>query len=111
MTSEHHEAVQRYIRRIIASYESSNAPTPAMTSINRVNTQTAVESSEIKDSLLNQGKSLTCDGPAPYIGNILDNPDLIWTEDVWTDERFQEATQKILRQGDKLSEFWLNTYR
>lgn len=27
---------------------------------------------------------MTLEGPVPYAGNILDNPDIVWMDDHWT---------------------------
>ncbi len=57
-----------------------------------------------------EGMALTVQGPAPYMGNILDTPDMVWTEDVWTAEREEEAQQRILDQGDNVSDYWRKKY-
>lgn len=30
------------------------------------------------------GTAMTLEGPVPYTGNILDNPDVVWMDDRWT---------------------------
>lgn len=34
----------------------------------------------------NAGSVMTSHGPAPYSGDILDNPDVVWMDDEWTEE-------------------------
>jgi hypothetical protein len=56
---------------------------------------------------LHQGTLLSSQGPAPYVGNILDHPDLLWAEDQWTEEREKEALNVISKQGQgTLNEYW-----
>jgi 2-polyprenyl-3-methyl-5-hydroxy-6-metoxy-1,4-benzoquinol methylase len=59
-----------------------------------------------------RGYQLTSSGPASYpsSGNILDNPDLLWTEDQWDADRYEEAKQRILEQGDPLTDHWKSNY-
>jgi methyltransferase-like protein 6 len=63
-----------------------------------------------KLSLKNKGYSLTKDGPAPYSGNILDNPDCVWQDDIYDSERIKEAEIRIIEQGDVLPDYWRNKY-
>jgi methyltransferase-like protein 6 len=56
------------------------------------------------------GGEFTCAGPAPYMGDILENPDLVLTEDQWTSEDKCEAERRLGLQGRSVSEFWKNQY-
>jgi SAM-dependent methyltransferase len=49
-------------------------------------------------------------GPAAYTGDILEDPDLLWTEDVWNEEREEEARSKLSQQGDSVSTYWKTQY-
>lgn len=40
----------------------------------------------VEDHALFAGTSMTSEGPLPYAGNILDNPDVLWMDDHWTRE-------------------------
>lgn len=64
---------------------------------------------EITDSS-HLGVALTSFGPAPYTGDILDSPDIVWSDDVWTQEREDEALLKLSQQGAYVSEFWRKKY-
>jgi hypothetical protein len=59
-----------------------------------------------------RGKSFTSAGPAPLpdSGNILDDPELLWTEDTWDEHRTREAEERIRSQGGCVSDFWKNKY-
>jgi hypothetical protein len=59
-----------------------------------------------------RGKSFTSAGPAPLpvTGSILDDPDLLWTDDTWDEERVNEAVNRINSQGGCISAFWRNKY-
>lgn len=57
-----------------------------------------------------RGKKLSSLGPSAFCGNILDNPDLVWTEDVWTKEKEGEAMEKLKQQGDSLPAYWKSKY-
>jgi len=58
------------------------------------------------------GTALTKAGPAPYptTGNILDDPELLWTEDCWDDDDTADAEQRVTMQGAPLPEFWRSKY-
>lgn len=45
----------------------------------------------------NVGTIMTSHGPAPYSGDILDNPDLVWMDDVWTAEEARFSKRLELR--------------
>lgn len=50
-------------------------------------------------------------GPANYSGDILNSPNLLWSEDEWTDERIQAVETKLkLQGGTSLSTFWKKQY-
>ena len=61
-------------------------------------------------SIVSKGEAFTNQGPAPYGGDILEDPDLVWTEDVWDDEREEEAQSKLAEQGNSISGFWKEQY-
>lgn len=63
-----------------------------------------------KLSLKNNGNSITKDALAPNNGNILDNPDCVWQDDIYDSERIKEAEMRILEQGDVLPDFWRHKY-
>jgi 2-polyprenyl-3-methyl-5-hydroxy-6-metoxy-1,4-benzoquinol methylase len=74
---------------------------------------TNVNDSDVEDTKfkhVTNGSVMTSLGPAPYMGDILENPDILWTEDVWTASREVEAKQRILEQGANLSKFWKTKY-
>jgi len=58
----------------------------------------------------NKGAAFTSEGPAPYAGSILEDPDLLWTDDVWNEEREEEARAKLTEQGNSVSAFWRTQY-
>lgn len=59
---------------------------------------------------VNKGTAFTKLGPAAYAGDILDDPELLWTEDVWNDDREEEAQRKLAEQGSSISGYWKNQY-
>lgn len=64
-------------------------------------------------SLLERGKQFTAEGPAPYTGDILENSDLVWADDVWTPEKEAMALSRLQDQaktGKPASEHWRNKY-
>lgn len=72
---------------------------------------------EISDALnspengdTSKGKTFSSAGPAEYVGDILEHPDLLWTEDTWTKEKEQAAMERIKLQGGAVSEYWRNHY-
>lgn len=56
------------------------------------------------------GNAFTSVGPAAYQGDILDNPNMLWSDDVWTADKEEEALSKLLKQGDKISDYWRAKY-
>ena len=49
--------------------------------------------------------------PPKISGDILEEPDLIWAEDQWDDNRISEANQKLKSQGNPcINEYWRNRY-
>lgn len=57
------------------------------------------------------GSSFTMNGPGEYLGNILDFPDMVWTEDSpWEESRIQSAEEKIKMQGDSIPDYWRQKY-
>eukprot|EP01038_Epipyxis_sp_PR26KG_P012649 gene12649-16958_t len=61
---------------------------------------------------INRGTAFTSIGPSPYVGNILDHPDLLWTDDHWDDDREEEAKVRLEEQDKygKVSKFWKEKY-
>lgn len=66
----------------------------------------------------NSGTAFTKHGPGSYIspkdGGILSNPELLWIDDEWTEERTAEAQQALLEQksnGAAPNDFWINKYK
>lgn len=59
---------------------------------------------------VNKGTAFTKLGPAAYAGDILDDPELLWTEDVWNEVREEEAQRKLAEQGSSISDYWKNQY-
>ena len=57
-----------------------------------------------------QGEAFTKLGPAPYAGSILDDPELLWTDDIWNEEREKEAQSKLSLQGNVVSDYWKTQY-
>ena len=45
-------------------------------------------------ALYDTGKQFTSSGPAPFSGDILSDPELLWTEDVWDETSFIEAKRR-----------------
>lgn len=75
---------------------------------------TAKSESEATPSIVtddvNKGAALTSQGPAPYSGDILEDPDLLWTDDVWNEDREKEAKTKLAEQGASVSAYWRTQY-
>ena len=47
------------------------------------------------------------------IGDILDHPDLLWTDDIWDEKKEMIAKNRLLQQdnkGYKISNYWKNNY-
>ena len=63
-----------------------------------------------KEQVHKQGEEFTSQGPAPYAGSILDNPELLWTDDIWNEEREKEAQSKLSLQGNVVSDYWKTQY-
>lgn len=57
-----------------------------------------------------RGYRFSAKGPAEYSGNIADDPELLWAEDEWTNERYAEAEQKLELQGKSVSDYWKTRY-
>jgi hypothetical protein len=56
------------------------------------------------------GTKLTRSGPAQFQGDILDNPNMLWSDDVWTKDKEEEACRRLLLQGKKASAYWKGKY-
>lgn len=65
---------------------------------------------EVNVDAIQQGTAFTKAGPAPYVGDILDDPELLWTDDVWNEDREVEAQRKLAEQGGSISGYWKNQY-
>eukprot|EP01032_Pedospumella_encystans_P011779 gene11779-13672_t len=70
----------------------------------------SVVSEAVATADINKGAALTSEGPAPYSGDILEDPDLLWTDDVWNEEREKEAKTKLAEQGGSVSAYWRTQY-
>ena len=70
----------------------------------------AIRYNENKNNIYS--KQFTKAGPGKYIGNILDSPDLVWTDDLWDENRIQDAHSRLEKQGNKsiVSSFWRCKY-
>ena len=55
-------------------------------------------------------KAFTIHGPPEYTGNILDDPDAVWLEDQWNEERIQEADHAVKQQSIGVPTFWKQKY-
>lgn len=72
-----------------------------------------VNDSSKDSSVLEKGKQFTAEGPAPYTGDILENAELVWADDVWTPEKEAMALSRLQDQaktGKPASEHWRNKY-
>lgn len=45
------------------------------------------------------GTAMTLEGPVPYAGNILDNPDILWMDDQWTKDEVWRMNTAISGTG------------
>lgn len=60
---------------------------------------------------LKRGQLFSALGPAPYVGNILESPDLVWCDDNWNAANVEEAERRLLEQGNKVQpDYWRNEY-
>lgn len=66
--------------------------------------------SGLVDTASESGRVFTSAGPEEYKGDILEHPELLWTEDQWDEVRVQEANSRIEQQGEKISKYWRNRY-
>lgn len=60
-----------------------------------------------------QGKTLTISGPAPFQGNILDDPELLWTEDHWDTLKEEAAKERLKEQTQTsipINSYWKQRY-
>jgi len=67
------------------------------------------------DQAIEKGKTFTKDGPGAAVKDgVLSDPDLLWIEDDWTEERVTEAKAVLEKQtaiGQAPNEFWVNKYQ
>lgn len=69
------------------------------------------DQTEMKEFVLSsQGSMFSKDGPAPFAGDILDHPDLLWTDDVWNEDKERKAQETIAKQGAPVSSYWKEHY-
>ena len=61
-------------------------------------------------SFKSRGISFTAQGPEEYVGNILEHPDLLWTDDLWDKSRVEDAKRRIELQGASVTLFWKKKY-
>lgn len=113
----------RYILNDVTVDNVSKTPTATIQSVGHDNSKPAssVSTQYVKEvpnpaalseslPIERQCAALTALGPAPYMGDILDNPDALWTEDIWTEKREEEARQRIAQQGANVNSFWRSKY-
>jgi len=98
MNHEFVEKVQAYIEKYRAENSSHHS-------------QEKKENSSHNDNMV-KGIALTKEGPAAYpeTGNILDYPELLWSEDKWDEKRVEMSKEKLKLQGATLSEHWKSQY-
>jgi hypothetical protein len=69
---------------------------------------------EVSMAGVENGRHFSSAGPAAApsgSGCILDDPDLLWAEDVeWTEEQQKESEARLQMQGKGLGDFWRNKY-
>lgn len=62
-----------------------------------------------------QGKAFTKEGPGASVKDgVLSDPDLLWVEDDWTEERVTEAKavlEKQSKNGQAPNAFWVSKYQ
>ncbi len=64
----------------------------------------------VSNSSSSKGPTFSSAGPAHYVGDILEHPDMLWTEDSWTDDKERSAIERIREQGTDASPYWRNHY-
>jgi methyltransferase-like protein 6 len=73
--------------------------------------ETRVTTTANEPDELTRGQLFSALGPAPYVGNILESPDLVWADDEWDSSCVEDAERRLLEQGSvKQTEFWRNEY-
>lgn len=69
------------------------------------------EGMEMKEFIFSSaGSVFSAAGPVPYQGDILENPELVWSEDVWDEDKEKKAQEVLNKQGDALSDYWRQHY-
>lgn len=63
-----------------------------------------------KTEEISTGYKLTIEGPASYDGDILEDPELLWADDEWDDERVKAAQERVREQGAPLPPYWYEQY-
>ncbi len=110
MSAEFSDAIyKRYLYKFDRSLDKSGHFQSVKPSIT---TESAVSASFVSADAADvyKGAALTSQGPAPYSGDILEDPDLLWTDDVWNEEREKEARTKLAEQGGTVSAYWRTQY-
>lgn len=69
-----------------------------------------VEFDNDEEDSIEKGTKFSAEGPAPFVGDILEQPDLLWTEDTWNSEKEEMARQRIQQQGSNVSTYWKTHY-
>jgi 2-polyprenyl-3-methyl-5-hydroxy-6-metoxy-1,4-benzoquinol methylase len=59
---------------------------------------------------LNLPPSTENSGPGEFVGDILQHPDLIWSQDKWDEERYQLAEERLQLQSRVVSPYWRDRY-
>lgn len=59
---------------------------------------------------IQKGVQFSSLGPSEYKGDILENPDLLWTEDKWDSDKEVQALKRINEQGENVSNYWKSHY-
>lgn len=50
-------------------------------------------------------------GPGEFLGDILQHPELVWSEDQWDEERYRRAEERLQQQQSQLvTSYWRDRY-
>lgn len=63
------------------------------------------------EDLYGKGSAFTSAGPAPLVGDILEHPELVWTEDSWNEDKEERAKKRLGQQGAEISKYWVEKYK
>ncbi|CAM9153827.1 unnamed protein product, partial [Discosporangium mesarthrocarpum] len=72
--------------------------------------QTGLWEDEVSRRDVALGKAMTFNGPPPFMGRILDSPDLLWADDSWTPMEEEEAQRVLNTKGPPIKTFWKEKY-